>query len=163
MQGSGLSLQPGDALGVLPENDPDEVSALLARLKLQGPEMFEVSAAEGAGAAAPHVRAPCSVRTALTRFVEICGAGPSLRRSIHLPTHNARTHTPPTTHSLISTLSPPPPISHLGCPCRPFPLGMPKRSLLRGLAEHCTDSADRVALLHLASKGGKGVRSRICI
>ncbi|TLD70997.1 assimilatory sulfite reductase (NADPH) flavoprotein subunit [Phragmitibacter flavus] len=42
LQGSGLSYEPGDALGVVPQNAPDVVEALLKAAKLNGAETVEI-------------------------------------------------------------------------------------------------------------------------
>lgn len=87
---SGIRYLPGDSLGVLPENDPALVGALLERLGLDGDAIFDVAPAEeeaGAGDGAqqaqqaqhhterllPHLRAPCSVRHALAAGVDFTG------------------------------------------------------------------------------------------
>lgn len=90
VSGSGIRFAPGDALGLLPQNDPALVQALLERLGLQGEAVFDVAPAEeeegegssapGAGASLaakehllPHLRAPCSVAAALTAGVDLTG------------------------------------------------------------------------------------------
>ncbi len=140
--GSGMAFAPGDAIGVLPQNDASLVAALLERLGLDGEAVFDVQPAEEAAAAAggsnvgaggaggssagdaaaagggaagstqhhsdrllPHLRAPCSVRAALTAGVDL--AGP------------------------------------------------PRKSLLRLLGEHCAEPAERRRLLHLCSRDGR--------
>ncbi|MES2708537.1 MAG: flavodoxin domain-containing protein [Verrucomicrobiota bacterium] len=44
LEGSGLSYQPGDALGVVPVNAPDVVEGLLKAARLKGTETVEISA-----------------------------------------------------------------------------------------------------------------------
>lgn len=127
--GSGMAFAPGDAIGVLPQNDASLVAALLERLGLNGEAVFDVQPAEEAAAAAggdaaagdasgaagstqhhserllPHLRAPCSVRAALTAGVDLTGP--------------------------------------------------PRKSLLRLLGEHCAEPAERRRLLHLCSRDGR--------
>ncbi|KAL4447522.1 hypothetical protein ABPG75_004741 [Micractinium tetrahymenae] len=129
ISGSSMRYSPGDSLGVLPENDPALVQALLERLGLDGDAVFDVAPAEeegeeqdggagggGAQAAAPaahhhterllpHLRAPCSARRALARGVDLTGP--------------------------------------------------PRKSLLRLLAEHCAAPEERAALLCLCSREGR--------
>lgn len=94
LSGSGMRYSPGDSLGVLPENDPALVEGLLERLGLDGDAVFDVAPAEeeeeggtaaggGGGSSGgghhhaerllPHLRAPCSVRRALARGVDLTG------------------------------------------------------------------------------------------
>ena len=124
---SGMQYAPGDSIGVLPQNDPALVAALLERLGLEGDAVFSVVPAGkgqavaviGAAAAAnggaahdssrehllPHLGAPCSVRAALSRGVDLTGP--------------------------------------------------PRKSLLRLLAEHCGEATERRRLLHLCSRDGR--------
>lgn len=127
--GSGMAFAPGDAIGVLPQNDASLVAALLERLGLDGEAVFDVQPADEAAAAAggdagagdasgaagsaqhhserllPHLRAPCSVRAALTAGVDLTGP--------------------------------------------------PRKSQLRLLGEHCADPGERRRLLHLCSRDGR--------
>jgi sulfite reductase (NADPH) flavoprotein alpha-component len=64
LEDSGLTYEPGDALGVVPENDPALVEALLERLSLS-PDV-EVPTKQG----------PAPLRDALTRTFEITAATP---------------------------------------------------------------------------------------
>jgi hypothetical protein len=122
-----MQYAPGDSIGVLPQNDPALVAALLERLGLEGDAVFSVVpagegqavAATGAAAAAnggavhdssrehllPHLGAPCSVCAALSRGVDLTGP--------------------------------------------------PRKSLLRLLAEHCGEATERRRLLHLCSRDGR--------
>ena len=134
-----MALCPGDALGVLPENDPATVAALLLRLRLDGAAAFRLlpagaAAAEQpqpdtvpqpqAGAAQqphqeaaaasrllPHVHCPCTVAAALARCVDLTSP--------------------------------------------------PRRSLLRALAEHCADAAEARELLFLCSRSGKAALEQL--
>ncbi|KAI3429341.1 hypothetical protein D9Q98_005436 [Chlorella vulgaris] len=114
--GSGLQYAPGDSIGILPQNDAASVADLLQRLEVDGEAVFDV-APVGEDAAAggqplagaehllPHLKAPCSVRGALTSGVDLRAP--------------------------------------------------PRKSLLRLLAEHCSEAAERAALLHLCSRDGR--------
>ena len=108
----GLDFEPGDSLGVLPQNDPALVDALAARLGLDPNAVFELGWAEGqapsGSSSAPplrHVRCPASVGAALTHAVDVTAP--------------------------------------------------PRKSLLRVLAEACTDAGERRDLLTLCSRGGR--------
>lgn len=134
--GSGMRYAPGDAIGVLPQNDAALVSALLERLGLEGEAVFDVASADeeeaaqggsatgggeqGGGGPAqqqqpahhhstehllPHLRAPCTVRSALSTGVDLTGP--------------------------------------------------PRKSLLRLLAEHCSAAGERRRLLRLCSRDGR--------
>jgi NADPH-ferrihemoprotein reductase len=117
---SGMQYAPGDSIGVLPQNEPALVAALLERLGLEGDAVFAVApAGEGAAAAAnggsahdssrehllPHLGAPCSVRAALSRGVDLtgpprksllrllaehCGEATERRRLLHLCSRDGR-------------------------------------------------------------------------
>lgn len=67
LEGSGLSYEPGDALGVIPANAPDIVSGLLKAAKLTGTEQVEVSG-HGSKILADALREDFDI-TALTRPV----------------------------------------------------------------------------------------------
>ncbi|KAK9807225.1 hypothetical protein WJX73_010755 [Symbiochloris irregularis] len=76
--GSGMSPDPGDSLGVVPQNDPDLVAALLARLGWDGRRVFSVAPAAGSGSEdggdtklLPHLHWPCSIQHALTYHCDI--------------------------------------------------------------------------------------------
>jgi NADPH-ferrihemoprotein reductase len=122
--------EPGDAIGVAPENDAATVEALAKRLGVRLDAAFELawippadSDSEGApsrrgeggsgsgsvgGSPAPplpHVRCPATVRDALTHAVDLTGTV--------------------------------------------------RKSFLRVLAEYCADPRERIDLLHLSSRGGK--------
>ena len=108
----GLDFEPGDSLGVLPQNDPALVDALAARLGLDPNAVFELGWAEGQAPSGPssapplrHVRCPASVLSALTHAVDVTAP--------------------------------------------------PRKSLLRVLAEACTDAGERRDLLTLCSRGGR--------
>ena len=108
----GLDFEPGDSLGVLPQNDPALVDALAARLGLDPNAVFELGWAEGQAPSGPssapplrHVRCPASVGAALTHAVDVTAP--------------------------------------------------PRKSLLRVLAEACTDAGERRDLLTLCSRGGR--------
>lgn len=76
---SGSQYTPGDSLGVLPENSPELVDALLERLAADGSRVFsvagvdDVSADVGMGAARllGHVGWPCSLREALLKHCDL--------------------------------------------------------------------------------------------
>ncbi|EFN59935.1 hypothetical protein CHLNCDRAFT_7300, partial [Chlorella variabilis] len=70
--GSGMRYAPGDSVGVLPRNDPALVEALLRRLELDGEAVFDQQTGGGEHLL-PHLRAPCSVRAALTGGVDLTG------------------------------------------------------------------------------------------
>ncbi|KAK3274860.1 hypothetical protein CYMTET_16978 [Cymbomonas tetramitiformis] len=75
--GSGVKYSPGDSLGVMPSNDPDLVNKILTRLGLDGEKRFSVCAAEGQQtemALLPHIRTPCSIRSAFAHSVDITTA-----------------------------------------------------------------------------------------
>ncbi|KAI8467258.1 MAG: hypothetical protein J3K34DRAFT_460460 [Monoraphidium minutum] len=71
--GSGMAWRAGDAIGVLPQNDPGLVEGLLARLGLDGDAVFQVKAAGGADPPLPHVEWPCTLRRAFTCGVDVAG------------------------------------------------------------------------------------------
>ncbi len=111
LAGSGIKYGPGDSLGVLPENDPVLVDALLKRMDLDGSKWFALQPLDR-GDAAPssqrplqHIKWPCSVRIAFLHGVELTGP--------------------------------------------------PKKSLLRVLAEHCSDQAEKARLMRLCSREGR--------
>jgi NADPH-ferrihemoprotein reductase len=115
---SSSSYGPGDAVGVLPRNDPALVDGVLAALGLDGDAVFDVApaAADGndeqqqeQGPLAAHLGAPCTLRAALSRALD------------------------------------------LTTPAR--------KSLLRLLAEHATDSAERHHLLRLCGRDGRAAYS----
>lgn len=101
--GGNISASPGDSIGVLPENDPQEVEALLARLALnphktlrvQGPPPFPSHLPSG----------PTSLGRILGRHLDISSP--------------------------------------------------PRKSLLRILAEFCSEPQERISLLRLSSRGGR--------
>lgn len=64
LEGSGLTYEPGDSLGVVPQNDPDMVEALIEALKLDGEERVPAGAAE------------VPLREALARHYEITALTP---------------------------------------------------------------------------------------
>lgn len=64
LSGSDLSYQPGDALGVLPNNDPTLVDEVMAKLALDGATPVKLKAGE------------TTLAEALTRHVEITAATP---------------------------------------------------------------------------------------
>ena len=110
----GLDYQPGDSIGVCPENDPALVDALLQRIgvapddvitaivALSDQELEDTSAAERP---LSHLKWPCTVRAAFSRGVDLTSP--------------------------------------------------PRKSLLRSLAEHCTDPQHARQLLHLSSRQGR--------
>jgi NADPH-ferrihemoprotein reductase len=113
---------PGDAVGVLPRNDPALVDGVLAALGQDGDAVFDVSpvadddeggaGAQGAATAdalAPHLGAPCTLRSAFSRALD------------------------------------------LTTPAR--------KSLLRLLAEHASDPAERRHLLRLCGRDGRAAYS----
>ena len=111
LAGSGIKYGPGDSLGVLPENDPVLVDALLKRMDLDGSKWFALQPLDR-GDAAPssqrplqHIKWPCSVENAFLHGVELTGP--------------------------------------------------PKKSLLRVLAEHCSDQAEKARLMRLCSREGR--------
>lgn len=67
--GSGMQYNPGDSVGVLPENSDALVDGVLQRLGVaKGGVIAAIEPAEGegggGGALLPHIRCPCTVRTA---------------------------------------------------------------------------------------------------
>ena len=110
LAGSGIEYRPGDSLGVLPENDPVLVDALLKHTGLDGSKWFALMPRDRGAAASSqkplqHIKWPCSVRDALLHGVELTGP--------------------------------------------------PKKSLLRVLAEHCGDEAEKANLMRLCSREGR--------
>ncbi|GBF89242.1 methionine synthase reductase [Raphidocelis subcapitata] len=78
---AGLKFRAGDSIGVLPQNDPRLVEALLLRLGLDGDDVFDArppgggpGSASAAAALLPHLELPCTVRAALSRGLEVAGA-----------------------------------------------------------------------------------------
>mmetsp|Transcript_12453 Transcript_12453/g.23638 ORF Transcript_12453/g.23638 Transcript_12453/m.23638 type:complete len:1001 (-) Transcript_12453:321-3323(-) len=78
LKGSGIKYSPGDSLGVLPQNDPAVVDAIIARLGLEGSAVVSVSAAPDGGhedvsmdVLLPHVRPNASVRDILMHCLDI--------------------------------------------------------------------------------------------
>lgn len=77
--GSSMRPLPGDSLGVVPQNEPELVAALLARLHWDGERTFSVSPAgqsgqEGGGdqpRLLQHIAWPTTLRQALTRHCEV--------------------------------------------------------------------------------------------
>ncbi|CAG9463098.1 unnamed protein product [Pedinophyceae sp. YPF-701] len=108
IKGSGMDAAPGSAIAVHPVNCKDLVDGLIARLGLDGGAVISLTDADGKradGHMLPHIPAPCTVRAALARGVDISSP--------------------------------------------------PRKSLLRLLAEHCEDPAEKRTLLFLCSKAGK--------
>jgi sulfite reductase (NADPH) flavoprotein alpha-component len=70
LQDSGLSYEPGDALGVVPVNCPELVSDVLAALRASGDELVTVAATE------------MSLCESLTRHLDICKPSPELLKAI---------------------------------------------------------------------------------
>jgi sulfite reductase (NADPH) flavoprotein alpha-component len=64
LEGSGLSYEPGDALGILPQNDPKVVEGILSTLGLDGSASLKVK------------EAPTTLRDALTHQFEIAAVTP---------------------------------------------------------------------------------------
>lgn len=76
--GSGMSSDPGDSLGIVPQNDPELVGALLKRLGWDGKRVFSVAPADRSGSQdaadsklLPHLHWPCSLQHALTHHCDI--------------------------------------------------------------------------------------------
>ena len=68
LEGSGISYQPGDSIGVSPLNADALVDGLLSRLGEDGSRRFEVLPADESTAAdklLPHLGCPCTLRQAL--------------------------------------------------------------------------------------------------
>eukprot|EP00899_Mesostigma_viride_P019348 jgi/Mesvir1/27414/Mv07211-RA.2 len=107
--GSGLTYLPGDAVGVLPENDPAGVQPLIERLGLDGGAVFSVGSREGSHESGAqllsHIPPSCSVREAFLRYVDFTS--------------------------------------------------VPRKSLLRMLADYCSNEREAWHLKHLCSRGGK--------
>lgn len=105
----GMRYQPGDAVAVLPENDPSLVEDLLRRLQWDGAAAFEVLPAAAGGSQGgkllSHLGWPCTLKSALLRGCDLTG--------------------------------------------------LPRKSLLRVLAEHTSDPAERQTLLLLSSRSGR--------
>jgi len=73
IKGSGIRYQPGDHLGIYPENDPEIVEALAKRLGLELDVPFNMAALNPAETKKTPFPVPCTVRTALTRHCNITG------------------------------------------------------------------------------------------
>lgn len=76
IQDTGLTYEMADNLGVMPENSPEIVDGIAARLGYQLDEWFELS--ESADVKSPSSKEtshpfpnPCSVRTALSRYLDL--------------------------------------------------------------------------------------------
>ena len=102
---------PGDSIGIVPENDPELVSALVHRLKLEESKVFNLYQMGSTGAngeklpALSHIKCPCSVYDAFLRYVDITS--------------------------------------------------VPRKNLVRLLAEHAIDSSEQRELMILCSKEGR--------
>ncbi|GBG66666.1 hypothetical protein CBR_g66801 [Chara braunii] len=112
ISGLGISYNPGDSIGIAPENDPTVVDSLINRLGLNGSARFEVTpgSADGPGRdgpVLPHVKCPCTVRDAFARYCDITA--------------------------------------------------IPKKGLLRLLAECCSKPEEKRQLLLWSSRGGKEI------
>eukprot|EP01025_Chloroclados_australasicus_P048670 TRINITY_DN5522_c0_g1_i10.p1 TRINITY_DN5522_c0_g1~~TRINITY_DN5522_c0_g1_i10.p1 ORF type:complete len:758 (-),score=89.14 TRINITY_DN5522_c0_g1_i10:394-2667(-) len=111
--GSDLKYVAGDSIGVMPENDPAMVDSLVKRLNLKGSQVFSVqpSPEEEEEITSPdtkllpHLKWPCSVRSALLYGCDITG--------------------------------------------------IQRKSLLRLLADHCSNNDEKLQLLLLSSRSGK--------
>lgn len=141
--GSGMAFAPGDAIGMLPQNDAALVAALLERLGLDGEAVFDVQPAEEAGAAAPGGNVGAGAGSAAGGAGEAAAAGAGAAGSTQH--HSDRL------------------LPHLRAPCSVRAAltagvdltGPPRKSLLRLLGEHCAEPAERRRLLHLCSRDGR--------
>ena len=68
---SGITYAPGDSFGVIPENDPEAVRALLVRLKLVDDLHRTLRVHDGD---LPHIKRPCTLFDAFIKFVDISSA-----------------------------------------------------------------------------------------
>ena len=81
LTGSGIKYEPGDSLGVLPENSPALVQGVLQRLKLKRQQVVCVLPAAGGTAGGPscgpallpHLGTPCTLEAAFTRGCDLTG------------------------------------------------------------------------------------------
>ena len=110
LKGSGIEYGPGDSLGVLPENDPSLVDALLKRINVDGSKLFALvhkGQGDTPGSTRPlqHIKWPCSVRDAFLHGVDLTGP--------------------------------------------------PKKSLLRVMAEYCTQKDEQARLMRMCSREGR--------
>ena len=159
--GSGMAFHPGDSVGLLPENADALVDALIKRLGLQPSAVFAVEPAEGGGengsggALLPHLRWPCTVRAALKVRLgpavwdhtnEAHDAGPSCQRACLLQCCHGI--------SWIMRLLVP---LQRGCDLT----SAPRKSLLRLLAEHCSDDKERYRMMLLCSRDGREAYQKV--
>jgi len=78
-----FAYQPGDAVGVLPENDPAETAALLARLGVAGDRVFTLDPPTGL----PNLRCPMTAHAALARCLDV--TAPVRRAALRLLAEHA--------------------------------------------------------------------------
>jgi len=73
---SGIKYQPGDAVGILCENDPKMVDALLERLGLlEQADMYlslSITDPKRISLLPDHIKLPCTVREAFLKYCDIC-------------------------------------------------------------------------------------------
>mmetsp|Transcript_11158 Transcript_11158/g.35439 ORF Transcript_11158/g.35439 Transcript_11158/m.35439 type:complete len:738 (+) Transcript_11158:62-2275(+) len=72
---SKMQIEAGDTVGILPRNRDDVVEQVISLLRLKGDMVFSVvqQGLDVQGALVPHIKCPCSVKHALTRYVDISG------------------------------------------------------------------------------------------
>ena len=200
VEGSGLRWAPGDAVGVVPENDPAVVAALLQRLGADGDAVFTVRApgapaaaaggagggdaagggsADAAGVAAGGSNGSGSSSTTPTRALP-ARISSSLAGSIM---RGASAHSEDPAGGAAGGAgrggvggagqqqqadAAAHPLPHIPSPCslrhafaRCVDIsGLPSRPLLRLLAEHCANDADKKQLLLLSSRTGREAFAR---
>ena len=105
-EGSGIVYAPGDSIGVLPENDPELISAFLERIDASGNRDSTINvyekendkvAAEGEQPEAlakkrlfVHIKCPCSLHDAFLKYIDITSAPrKSLLRMLAEHSHDA--------------------------------------------------------------------------
>eukprot|EP00898_Chlorokybus_atmophyticus_P003130 jgi/Chlat1/3818/Chrsp26S03971 len=125
ISGSGLKYVPGDSIAVLPVNDTKLVDLLLKRLDLDGRALFSVEAADGSKEAL--------LPHLHTPCRQVASAGMHTRTALLVLGPYVR-------HAFLH---------HLDI------TSIPRKSLLRILAEHCRDEADKRKLLYLCSRSGR--------
>lgn len=77
VEGSGISVGPGDSIGIVAVNDEAIVDALLERLGVDGSKFLRIEGRDGGleGAAVlGHIRRPCTLREALLRHCDVTAA-----------------------------------------------------------------------------------------
>lgn len=128
---SRIRYAPGDAIGVLPCNDTVLVEGIIQRLALDGNTVLDIHPA--------NTESTINGTAVETAPGALSNQGQRQRTLPHVPT-------PCTLHAAFS---------------RGFDLTTPaKKSLLRLLAEHCTEKDDKQNLYYLCSKQGKDIYAK---